>query len=549
MYFARIIEHIRRSPKDFPNPVDRKKRILETLPIAPPPPPKKQSKEEMRKASLEYRRLLNLLKVNLQPIMDQINRKYRLFRNPVLVPALFEYLFAEQDPNHVAPDIAGLPRPYEIDQDAKGTNVLRETATGKFYYNMDIVVIEERLANGYYMSPFAFLRDIYALDHDAKAHGIDKQRILKASELLSNVEVDIQDVNTKFNNDNVTTDWEGEFRKEQERRAIRLERRSKKAALQSAADPVQAEGSQNLQPPRLNTTAAHFQVIGDLINGIDEDSPSPAPAAMSGGGPITSTAAPSEDTQMTDVEQVSHGNTAMQPPSQWPRIEQRPVDLSARGTIGADTQLSQRSAVQTLPHGMSPSALVNDASTTKTSDPSNRSSDFGTQLTNGAHGEHYSPGEQIPDTQPLSQHTSSDEQWPHSQAHALARGYTNFSQGSAYNTSPLGAKSSQVASVANLLNSPIPDDGSQSQPYSNSAPSQHVEVDDASAEVFQLQLTERTSGCTIEQLEQISRELMAKIWATRGEHNRMKVLRTVTNIFNDIIDDIEAMQKILQQSQ
>ncbi|KXJ97591.1 hypothetical protein Micbo1qcDRAFT_156518 [Microdochium bolleyi] len=547
-YFARIIDHIRRSPKDFPNPVDRKKRILETLPVAPPPPPKKLTKEEMRKASLDYRRLLNLLKVNLQPIMDQINRKYRLFRNPVLMPAQFEYLFAEQDPNYVSADIAGLPRPYEIDQDTKGTNVLRETATGKFYYNMDIVVIEERLANGYYISPFAFLRDIYALDHDAKAHGIDKQRILKASELLSNVEVDIQDVNTKFNNDNVTTDWEGEFRKEQERRAIRIERRRKKAAMQSVVDSAQVNDSQNPQPPRLNTTTAHFQVIGDLPNGMDEDSPSPAPGALSGDVTASLGAVAGEDTQMTDADQV-HGNVAMQPPSQWPRIEQRPVDLSARATAGADTQLSQRSAVQALPPGVSPSALANDASTTKTSDPSNRSSDFSTQLTNGHHGEHSSPGEQIPDTQPLTQHTSSDEQWPHSQAHALARGYNNFSQSSAHNASPLAAKSSQVASVANLLNSPVPDDGPQSQPQSSSAASQYVEVDDASADLFLLQLTTRTSGCTIEQLEQISRELMAKIWKTRGEHNRMKVLTSVTKIFNDTIEDIEKIQKILQQSQ
>ncbi|KAH7041177.1 uncharacterized protein B0I36DRAFT_233338 [Microdochium trichocladiopsis] len=555
-YFARIIDHIRRSPKDFPNPVDRKKRVLETLPVAPPPPPKKQTKEEMRKASLDYRRLLNLLKVNLQPIMDQINRKYRLFRNPVLVPAQYDYLFAEQDPNFVSPDIAGQPRPYEIDQDSKGTNVLRETATGKFFYNMDIVVIEERLANGYYISPFAFLRDIYALDHDAKAHGVDKQRILKASELLSNVEVDIQDVNTKFNNDNVTTDWEGEFRKEQERREIRMERRRKKAAMQSVVDSAQANGtgaqntSQNGQPPRLNTTTAHFQVIGDLANGMDEDSPSPAPAAVSsdlaGAPPMAG-----EDTQMTDADSViPQRNPAMQPPSQWPRIEQRPVDLSARATAGADTQLSQVSAVQALPPGVSPSALANDASTTKTSDPSNRSSNFSTQLTNGAaHGEHSSPGEQIPDTQPLTQHTSSDEHWMHSQAHAVARGYPNYSQGSAHNTSPVGAKSSQVASVANLLNSPLPDDASQSQLHSNSAASQHVEVDDASADVFQMQLTSRTSGCTIEQLEQISRELMSEIWRTRGEHNRMKVLNSVTRIFNETINDIESMQRLLQASQ
>ena len=62
-------------------------------------------------------------------------------------------------------------------------------------------------------------------------------------------------------------------------------------------------------------------------------------------------------------------------------------------------------------------------------------------------------------------------------------------------------------------------------------------------------LCRRTSGCTIEQLQQINRELMAEIWRTRHENNRMKVYTSVTRVFNEAISDIESTQQVMQASQ
>ena len=62
-------------------------------------------------------------------------------------------------------------------------------------------------------------------------------------------------------------------------------------------------------------------------------------------------------------------------------------------------------------------------------------------------------------------------------------------------------------------------------------------------------LTEGSSGCSVEQLEQINRELMEFLWQKRGEYNRTLVGFELTNVFNTTIRDIEEMQKVLKASQ
>jgi len=63
------------------------------------------------------------------------------------------------------------------------------------------------------------------------------------------------------------------------------------------------------------------------------------------------------------------------------------------------------------------------------------------------------------------------------------------------------------------------------------------------------QLTEGSSGCSVEQLEQINRELMETLWEMRGEYNRNRVAAKLGDVFNETITDIEEMQKVLQASQ
>ena len=65
---------------------------------------------------------------------------------------------------------------------------------------------------------------------------------------------------------------------------------------------------------------------------------------------------------------------------------------------------------------------------------------------------------------------------------------------------------------------------------------------DGAVEGVLVEVTDGTSGCTIEQLEQINRELMDEIWSSRHEWNRMKVLGRVTRVFNDTIGEMEITQ-------
>ncbi|KAI0804048.1 hypothetical protein GGR55DRAFT_659587 [Xylaria sp. FL0064] len=547
-YFSRVIAHIQRMPKDFPDPMHRKKRQLEELPIAPPPPAKKLTKEEIHNEDVRYRQALNLMKVHLQPIMDQISKKYQKFRHPVIPESQYQYLLDEADPHYVRADVADAPpRLYELGEDSDGYPGLRETTTGKFFYNLDVNIIETRLANGYYWRPYEFLKDVRALKSDAENIG-DRARWLKASELLANVEVDVLDVDEKLRNTGIN--WERLYETHKKRREEREERARKKKAMQSVVDAARSSASNGGSLPQngthttsLHTTTAQFQVIGGPSNGIV--------AATGSNATTNGTSVPSrttdDDVPMGDSGNHSGHSPLMQPPSQWPRMQPRSLNTSVMATTGRMTQISQVSAVQSLPPGVSPSALVNDASTTRTSDPSNRSSHLSAHLTNGESGP-----ETLPDTLPYpdnSQISSSDERWPHSQADGMLRGYVpqpRHSQDSQHQASPTAAKPSHAPSVANLLNEPL-DEAPLSQPQSQKG--LQVELSEGSAELLLAELTKRTSGCTIEQLEQINRDLMSKLWETRGEHNRMKVFNLITQVFNESMHDIEEMQKIFQSSQ
>jgi hypothetical protein len=103
---------------------------------------------------------------------------------------------------------------------------------------------------------------------------------------------------------------------------------------------------------------------------------------------------------------------------------------------------------------------------------------------------------------------------------------------------------SRPAGLASLLNdSPV-------EPTSSQASSQKdIIIDDLFVDDLLTRLVEGSSGCSIEQLEQINRELMETLWKMRGEYNRNLVASKLIGVFNDTILDIEEMQKVLQASQ
>jgi hypothetical protein len=73
-------------------------------------------------------------------------------------------------------------------------------------------------------------------------------------------------------------------------------------------------------------------------------------------------------------------------------------------------------------------------------------------------------------------------------------------------------------------------------------------LDEKTLQAFHQQLTERSSGLSIEQLEQVYAALVGVIWNTRTKWNRNNVVVACTEKFNEVIQDIEGVQRVLQSS-
>lgn len=165
-------------------------------------PTEQQRKAQLKGQKKADRHALNMLKMCIQPIMDLIKKTYKRFRVPPIDDAQIAYLFTEADSKNLVSDLPEEQRaqeqyrPYEIKKDEKGEPGLLDVTTGKFYYNMEIVTIEQRLSNGYYKRTKDFLADIKKLAKDAKTSG-EVDRVLKANELQTNVEVDLKMIEVK----------------------------------------------------------------------------------------------------------------------------------------------------------------------------------------------------------------------------------------------------------------------------------------------------------------------------------------------------------------
>jgi hypothetical protein len=506
--------------------------------------------------------------------MDQINRKYRKFRTPVIPQNLIQYLYDEMDPDFVRPDIPQF-RPFELATDKDGVKGLRETSSGKFFYNLETTTIEERLSNGFYARPKDFLADIRSLAKDAKHIG-DKDRTLRANELLANVEVDIATIEMQP----AFADCENVYVRQLQRTKEKEEKIKKRAATGLGFDSIvrsdfaSSELNSDLRssgpltlgetiPGGRPTSLAHALDSSSLSNGISADSGHSNP-----NGTSVHSREDGEDVHMGGTDDRAQLQT---PNQQWPSMPAGTSNISNNAT-GATTQISQRSGFQEISHGTSPSALINDASTTTSGKKT--SEQWSTQATNGVSGQSVSPVDraghdsQLPDTQrnPDSQQgtnpgdTSSDEPWPHSQAHGLARGnivqsYPSQtpSSGGSYSQNPSvprfdapprqGLTVKKPSAMANILNdSPI-------EPPSQASSEKEIITDEFFLQDLLKRLTEGSSGCSIEQLEQINRELMTTLWEQRGEYNRNRVAAKLVDVFNATITDIEDMQKVLQASQ
>ncbi|KAF2867885.1 ATPase family AAA domain-containing protein 2 [Massariosphaeria phaeospora] len=553
-FFNNISHYIRMSPADFPDPDNRKKRILPILPpapiVAPVIDPQEVAARE-RQQKKQDRLTLNKLKIVIQPIMDQLKRQFRRFFKPILEESWYAYLLEEEDPNHFRTDLLpeqqqeqGVIRPWERSKDSRGVDVLLHVDSGNKYYNLDLTNIERRLSNGYYKRPKDFLADIKTLAKDARTWG-DPERILRTNEMLSNVEVDIGMIATTY--PGLPDECEAVYARELERERKAKEKREKALAAgkevagdiapvpppQQSIDTIETSGPILLGEPLPGRSAIPpitpvrpSVPTGPLTNGTSTGEASHT--SEQNGSTVPSR--PDDDTHMSDSQDL---NASTQHEFQTPN----------RFGTQTQTQKSQVSARTFVGPNSHPGEYHNSASTTtsgvKTSDRSSGGR-FNTQSTNGvapAGAVNINFPEMIPavaGSQVLDLPDTQEVTYVSSQPSNSQPSQSSQPQNSMPAPAPPRQHTTNLSAILN-------DDESDNKPK--------LILDEAHLNTLHANLVNKSSGCSLEQLEQVNAAIMECIWKHKAEYNRNILLQKVADTFNDIITDIGEMQVILKMSQ
>lgn len=76
-YFAEFLQQLQLSPADLPDAVERRKRVLEELPLAAPLPPRQQTEAELQR---EYERDNNarqMVVLSFSAFVGEMAKKYK----------------------------------------------------------------------------------------------------------------------------------------------------------------------------------------------------------------------------------------------------------------------------------------------------------------------------------------------------------------------------------------------------------------------------------------------------------------------------------------
>lgn len=194
-FFKTLKSTLLMKPYEFINDFEnRPKRKLKQLKVIEEVPVSDKDSEKRKLKEQEYQdtKLKNTLKIKLAGLMDLFKVRYKRFKKPVIDENLLTHLFY---PEVLENPLNNYEVLYERANDEEHKDMIKEISTGKYYYNIDLDIIEERLWNGYYSEPKQFLKDIRMIVQDSVTSG-DRERILKANEMLTNAQFGIDDLST-----------------------------------------------------------------------------------------------------------------------------------------------------------------------------------------------------------------------------------------------------------------------------------------------------------------------------------------------------------------
>jgi hypothetical protein len=426
--------------------------------------------------------------------------------------------------------------------------------------------MEKRLSNGYYKRPSDFLADIKRIAKDARQFH-DQERLLRANELLSNVEVDISTI--EQTEPALVAECENVYTRELAR---------EKEAAERARRVAEAEERE---------ATAHFG-MGNVPHGNTESAPSSGPVHLGewfpkdDARPVTPTRKPNvsfvngyhegggsdlnatgphaglsngsrEDGDGDIFMANSEGNSGSketQTSSFGPSAQPKPP----YSYTAPSQQLRRESGLSSLPQdspitpmapGSQPADYTNEASTTQTTSDKKSSA----QSSNQHHTQSPNAGQGMrhdgPDLSLYPDRVSQEDHLPDTQQ----GGSSQFSPprldtAPAENTNGSQSQPKPQPPLFDAPSKPGSNPSGDLQLLLNDNPSPTLIIDPSYVESLHEQLTQRTSGCSVEQLEQINTNLMDYIWRMRGEWNRTLVATGVTETFNAVLEDIQSLQEI-----
>ncbi|EDK45846.1 conserved hypothetical protein [Lodderomyces elongisporus NRRL YB-4239] len=195
-FFETLWKTLAMRPFEFINDLqNRPKRKLKVLPIVEQEINASDgeiAKRKLKEQEYNDTKLKNVLKIKLASLMDLFKVRYKRFKKPIVDENLLYHLF---DPSVLDNPLNNYQVLYIRSEDPGCENMIKDLTTGHNYYNMDLDTIEERLWNGFYSEPKQFLKDLRLILKDSITSG-DRDRVLKANEMITNAQFGIDDFST-----------------------------------------------------------------------------------------------------------------------------------------------------------------------------------------------------------------------------------------------------------------------------------------------------------------------------------------------------------------
>ncbi|KAH9941140.1 AAA-domain-containing protein [Epithele typhae] len=215
VFFEGLMQDVRRPPNHFPDGIQRKKRVLEVLPIAPPLEPRQPSQQELAVQEAADQRVVTLLKYRLGPILSELKRKFKRFTKraaeeynydfsappPPQIHVISTAVQVHTGPNGVAEVVneTRMEDVVEIVPEEPQMQVQEQLVQDPPLFDMDLERMNVELYKGRYLTPEDLLDDIRKIVHNAGVrHNEDPERLFRAQAMLTAAEVSVQDFDPQF---------------------------------------------------------------------------------------------------------------------------------------------------------------------------------------------------------------------------------------------------------------------------------------------------------------------------------------------------------------